>query len=337
MNTLTLIAVSALFLVVIVILGVLAGQLNNQQRANAELRDRLTQQLQEQGRQLIEQLSLQQKSGELIQNRVSERLETTSKTVGEVQQQLAQLRETNNRLIELGQGVRSLQQVLQAPKSRGTFGETLLERLLADILPLSAFSTQYRFPSGEIVDAVVQLRDKLVLPIDAKFPLSNFPQEGEELVSSQFNRDVKARIDEIARKYLQPGQGTLEIALMYVPAENVYYQSFLVGGGTELLQYAFSKHVIPVSPSSLYAYLQVILMGLRGMEVEERTREILQQLGELDTQVDQFREQYELVGKHLKNAGSAFESADKRLQKLEGVVERTRSLGDGEKASISIQ
>src|ERR1044072_2800824 len=164
-------------------------------------------------------------------------------------------------------------------------GEIWLAELIAQMIPKEKYKLQYRFKTGEVCDAVITLRDGLMLPIDAKFSLENFskllkaPEIEWEGYRKQFASDVKKRVDEIAKKYILPQEGTMEFAFMYVPAENVYYQAFIQEeDNLHLLQYAFNKKVIPVSPSSFYAYLQVIFFGLRGLEIERSAKEIHQQL-----------------------------------------------------------
>ncbi len=235
-----------------------------------------------------------------------------------------QLEVANKQLFELGKDISSLQKVLQAPKMRGNLGEIWLAELISQIFPATQYKLQYAFKSGEICDAVIFLRDKTLLPIDAKFSLENFTRmiEAEEDLKiphqKLFAADVKRRIDEIAKKYIQPQEGTLEIAFMYVPAENVYYHAFIQDREQlNLLDYAYSKKVIPVSPSSFYSYLQVILFGLRGLEIETGAKEIQKNLSGLETELGKFHEIYSKIGSHLRHAQLSFETADKRLDKVE--------------------
>ncbi len=249
-----------------------------------------------------------------------------SERVQEVQTRLAQLDEANKRILEVGRSIASLQEILRAPKIRGGFGEFLLGDLLGQIMPAEYFTLQYSFRSGERVDAVIRLSQGLV-PVDAKFPLENFQKAlsaSEEGIRKNFLKlfaaDVKKHIDALAKKYILPQEGTCDFALMYIPAENVYYEAFIkdeaLGEGKSLREYAFEKHVIPVSPNSFYAYLHTILLGLRGLKVEERAREIMKQLSGLNNQLAKFQEEFRKLGKHIEQAQGSFETAQKHLDKF---------------------
>src|SRR5437016_10716620 len=200
---------------------------------------------------------------------------------------IGDLREKVGQIHEVGKAAQELVNIMRAPKLRGGMGELFLGDLLAQILPQEHFKLQHRFRSGEAVDAVIQIGNKYV-PVDSKFPLENFrrimdSQSDSERVSArkQFLRDVKKHVDAISTKYILPDEGTYNFALMYVPAENVYYETIIKeessasGEERPLFSYALEKRVVPVSPNSFYAYLQTILLGLRGMQVEERAQEIL--------------------------------------------------------------
>lgn len=249
-----------------------------------------------------------------------------SERVQEVQTRLAQLDEANKRILEVGRSIASLQEILRAPKMRGGLGEFLLGDLLSQIMPAPYYTLQYSFKSGERVDAVIYLSQGLV-PVDAKFPLENFqkalvaPEEGiKKNFLKLFAADVKKHIEAISKKYILPEEGTCDFALMYIPAENVYYEAFIkdeaLGEGKSLREYAFEKHVIPVSPNSFYAYLQTILLGLRGLRVEESAREIIKQLSGLNSQLAKFQEEFRKLGKHIEQAKGSFELAQRQLDKF---------------------
>jgi DNA recombination protein RmuC len=246
--------------------------------------------------------------------------------VQEVQSRLAQLDEANKRILEVGRSIASLQEILRAPKIRGGLGEFLLGDLLAQIMPAEYFTLQHSFKSGERVDAVIRLSQGLV-PVDAKFPLENF-QKGllaeddgaKKSFLKLFAADVKKHVEAIASKYILPHEGTCDFALMYIPAENVYYEAFIkdeaLGEGKSLREYAFVKHVVPVSPNSFYAYLHTILLGLRGMKVEESARQILRDLGGLRGQLDKFQEEFRKLGKHLEQSKGSYDSSQRQLDKF---------------------
>ena len=260
------------------------------------------------------------------QRTLGERLDSTAHVVGAVQRSLGTLEESNRKLYEIGKDISSLQQILQAPKLRGGLGELLLEDLLAQILPADHFAVQHTFRSGQKVDAIIKLGSGVV-PVDAKFPLENFrrlldAQSDDERTRARraFVTDVKRHIDTVATKYILPDEGTFDFALMYIPAENVYYEIVVkddATGDADISAYALARRVIPVSPGCFYAYLQAIVLGLRGLRIEERSHEILQQLGRLRGDFDRFRDDFRLVGRHLNNAASSFAGADRRLEQLE--------------------
>ncbi|HEV8306235.1 MAG TPA: DNA recombination protein RmuC, partial [Methylomirabilota bacterium] len=252
------------------------------------------------------------------QTAIGHRLDQAATAVSQVHGQLGTLTEATRRMAEIGRDIAGLEQILRAPKIRGGLGEILLERALGEILPGGTYRLQHAFRGGDKVDAVIVLGDRLV-PVDSKFPLENFrrlveePQEDRRRqVRRGFVRDVRNRVDEIAKKYILPDEGTFDFALMYIPAENVYYEVVVKDedeGDDSVLAYALSRRVIPVSPNSFYAYLQVILLGLKGLRVEQNAREILATLGRLTGDLTRFREHFDTLGKHVTNAKNKYEEA----------------------------
>jgi DNA recombination protein RmuC len=260
------------------------------------------------------------------QQTLGERLDNAARVVGNVQKSLGGLEEANRKIYEVGKDIASLQEILRAPKLRGGLGEFFLGDLLAQILPAEYFAIQFMFKSGDKVDAVIKVGGSLV-PVDAKFPLENFRRmlEGatdEEKVRArkQFLADVKKHVDAIASKYILPDEGTYDFALMYIPAENVYYETIIkddsLPGDRHLSQYALSKKVIPVSPNSFYAYLQAIVLGLKGMKIEEHAKDILRNLIRLQGDFSRFKEEFNVLGKHVGHAQSSFQSAERRLDQF---------------------
>ena len=291
--------------------------------------DNNTRALQQQLGQMIAQVNERLKENAQVlndtQQNLGERLDNAARVVGGVQKSLGGLEETNRRIYEVGKDIASLQDILRAPKLRGGLGEFFLEDLLGQILPPQHFSTQYGFRSGEKVDAVIKLGSSLV-PVDSKFPLENFKRTLEAAnddersrTKRQFISDVKKHVDAIASKYILPDEGTYDFALMYIPAENVFYETIIKDdseGERNLSQYALSKRVIPVSPNSFYAYLQAIVLGLKGMKVEERAKEIIQYLSRLRGDFGKFRDDFGLLGKHLNHAQASYQSTEKRLEQF---------------------
>lgn len=270
-----------------------------------------------------------QNQGQVLQQThegVGKRLDNAARVVGELQSKLGKLEEANLRIYEVGKDIASLQEILKAPKLRGNLGELFLGDLLTQLLPLENFSLQHAFKNGEKVDAVVKLGGHLV-PIDSKFPLENFkkflesPSEADKKASRKlFLGDVKKHIDAIAQKYIRPDEGTFDFALMYIPAENIYYEMVIRNDAFDaefsVVTHAMSKRVIPVSPNNFYVYLNTILMGLKGLKVEQGAKEILVNLSRLQGDLGRFSEDFNKIGTHLNNARSAHESADKRLNRL---------------------
>jgi DNA recombination protein RmuC len=265
-----------------------------------------------------------------IDTKVDRRFEHTSETTRQIHEQLGRIGQTNEQMLERAKDLSRLQDALRPPKARGGFGEYLLANLLADTFPRDKYELQYGFKTGARVDAVIRLGQSLV-PIDAKFPLDNFQRlvEAEadaerELFAKQFGRDVKNHVDAIAQKYIRPDEGTYEFALMYLPAEAVYYELVCgrLGGDAGPLGYALERRVIPVSPSTLHAYLLVLVLGFKGMQIEEHAREVMAYVAQLGRDFGRFREDFEVVGKHLGNAQSRYGEAEKRLEKLELRLER---------------
>ena len=321
--------------------------LQNQVNANLQ---QTTQQVESMRRALSE--SMQSLSGQVSRvmiessKTVGERLDNTTKIIGDVRQQLGQLEKSSTRMVELGQDISRLEELLQPPKLRGGLGELFLADLLSQILPSDHYRLQYRFAGGETVDAVVMLRTGIV-PIDAKFPLESFrrilaaeTEDDRRAARKAFLKDIRGHIDSIASKYIRPDEKTFDFALMYVPAENVYYETIIkddaLGGEMALFSYALQKRVIPVSPNSFYAYLQTIILGLKGMRVEEHSREILQSLSRLRKEFETFGEAFRLVGQHLDNSVKKFADAQRRFGKVEAKVEQVDGMAKGLEAGQEV-
>ena len=256
-----------------------------------------------------------------LDTKVDHRLETASKTTTQVHERLVKLDEANAQMLERAKELSRLEHALRPPKARGGFGELMLENLLRDRLPATAYSLQYGFKGGERVDAVIRV--SRMVPVDAKFPLDNFARLAEaqdtaerELHEKAFARDVKGHIDAIASKYIRPDEGTYEFAFMYLPSEAVYYE-LACGKTGELLQYAHERQIVPVSPSTFTAYLQMIVLGLKGMQIEEHAQEVMAYCAQLQKDFGRFKEDFDLVGTHLGRAQTKFVDADKRLDKFE--------------------
>jgi DNA recombination protein RmuC len=274
---------------------------------------------------------------------VGQRLDHAAATVAQLERKLGAIEESGKRLHALGEGLQELRDVLKSPKLRGNMGEFFLEDLLRQILPGEHYDTQFAFRSGEAVDAVIRIGECLVC-VDSKFPLESFVRlqqlpesdpEGKRRERKAFATAIKRHADSIAKKYILPDEGTYDFALMYIPAENVYYETILRDdlGEESLHSYLLGRRVIPVSPTSLYAYLQVIVLGLRGLKVETHARKISQDLQRLSGDLARFHTEYAVLGKHLKNAGGSYDEGTRRLEKFEG---RLGAIAEPEAGSVAL-
>lgn len=256
------------------------------------------------------------------QRDVSKHLQTATEAVRLMSQQLGGLQRAGSEMHKISQ---SLTQVLGAPKTRGILGEIGLERLLHDALPRQSYETQYRFSTGDIVDAVVRTGDRLVC-IDSKFPLEAYRRivEGGEDARKDFNTAVRKHADAIASKYILQAERTLDLALMYVPSESVYYELLMTEDvkGVRLDGYCRGKYVVPVSPNTLYAYLSCIAMGLRGLQIEENARRIQASLDGIGKQLETFSGVFDKLGNHIRNAQQSYNDADARLDRVRASLQQ---------------
>jgi len=277
-------------------------------------------------------------SSRTIAQQLTKNLESVGKTFAEVSKELGQLGEASERILEVGKDIGGLKDLLQPPKARGGLGEVMLEQLLGNVLPREHYEMQYSLGS-ERVDAIVKLPEGLV-PVDSKFPLPAFERilaaedENERKKERrEFLRDVRNRIDEIAGKYIKPELGTVDFALMYIPAENVYYEAVSRDeGGESILEYGLAKKVIPVSPFTFYAYLVALAYGLKGMRVAEHAKVIRQQLAELSRTLGQAQEDFDTLGRHLRNAANKYDETGKHFADFAFKLEQYAAAGGGEEA-----
>ena len=265
----------------------------------------------------------------------------SAKLIREVTQGLTKLDETNKQVVSFADQLQSLQDILKNPKQRGVLGEYYLETLLKNVLPPGSYQMQYAFPDGTIVDAAVFVKDKII-PIDSKFSLENYnriieeknPAEKEKL-EKIFIADLKNRISETS-KYIQPGQGTMDFAFMFIPHEAIYYDLVInkIGALKEesetLIQRAASKyHVLIVSPTSFLAYLQTVLQGLNALHIEEKAVEIIKRVEELGRHLKSYEEYYAKLGNSLSTTVNHYNSGYKELGKVDKDVLRITGTGAG--------
>jgi DNA recombination protein RmuC len=262
------------------------------------------------------------------QTKMADELKNTRDQISQIQRQLGEVQLAGK---QMSQTAQTLEGILGGAKSRGSLGEVTLERLLEDSLPSAQYATQYRFSNGEAADVVIRLRDKKLMAIDSKFPLDAYRRistEGDE-ARRAFATAVKGHVDAITKKYIVPDEGTLDVALMFVPSESVYYELLMTedGKGQPLDAYCRDKKVIAVSPNTLYAHLCVIAMGLRGMQMEENAKRLLESLSGMEKQLEKFTDKFETLGTHLKNAQQSYSESDKLFERAQNTLETMLGAG----------
>jgi DNA recombination protein RmuC len=246
---------------------------------------------------------------------ISQQLASAGDTIASVQQGVGEIRESSSRVIELGRDIKRLEELLRPPKARGAVGEILLENVFAQLLPPSQFHRQFPL-AGSLVDFAVKIGDRYV-PVDAKFPLESFerminaPEEERPGLRRDFARAVKGKIDDIAAKYIRPDLGTYDFALMYLPSENIYYQTAVAD--SDLFEYGAGRRVFPVSPSTVYLYLVTVALGLQGMALEGKAAAVVVELRRLADELNKFQELFRVTGKHLRDAGNKYDEASRSL------------------------
>jgi DNA recombination protein RmuC len=274
-------------------------------------------------------------STKIIQRQFGE----SAKIIRDVTERLVKLDETNKQVVNFADQLQNLQDILKNPKQRGILGEYYLETVLKNVLPPGAFQMQYGFKDGTIVDAVIFIKDRLI-PIDSKFSLENYNRllevrdEAErKRLEEALRNDLKNRVDETA-KYIKPGEGTMDFAFMFIPAEAVYYDLLINKVGSvnarDLVEYAIvDKKVIIVSPTSFFAYLQTVLQGLRALQIEESAKEIRKRVEELGRHLSSYETYMKKLGTHLGTTVSMYNSAYKELGKIDKDVLRITGEASG--------
>lgn len=254
---------------------------------------------------------------------------TTQRTLSDVSRQLGALGEQSARIGELAKDIGSLQDLLRAPKPRGGFGELMLERLLRDCLPATAYEVQYTFRDGLRVDAIVRYGGRIV-PVDAKFPNESYTQIAAARDDTErrarrraFLQQVRKHVDAVAR-YISPQDSTIDYAFMYLPSEAIYYELTLGSESPDepdILAYFADRHVIPASPNTLLAYLQVVALGIRGLAMQERTLDLQRGIAQVRREFDALAELHDQLGRHLDNATKKFETTRNQLARASGAIE----------------
>lgn len=269
------------------------------------------------------------KNNELMLGSLQKQFKESTKLVTDVTERLTKLDETNKRVVDVADELKSLQNVLQNPKQRGGVGEYYLQTVLENVMGPSQFKMQYAFKNGDIVDAAVFI-DKKILPVDSKFSLENYnrlqeetSKEKREVLVKLFKTDLKNRIDETS-KYIRAKENTMDFAFMFIPSEAIYYDLLVNKIGTtntsarDLLEYAFrDKNVIIVSPTTFLAYLQTVLQGLRSLQIEEQAKDIRLRVGELGRHIGTYETFMQKLGNSLGTTVNHYNSAHKELKKID--------------------
>ncbi|MFN7160864.1 MAG: DNA recombination protein RmuC [Candidatus Gracilibacteria bacterium] len=275
-------------------------------------------------------------------NTIDTRIQASTNNMLELTRTMAEVKESNKKIHELGKDIASLSDILKSPKLRGNLGEYLLEEVLKNYLHPEQFSLQYGFKSGEKVDACIHLSGSHILSIDSKFPLENFQkylnadESDKDAYYRQFLRDVKKHIDAISTKYILPQEQTFDFALMYIPAESIYYDLMVSGQESELTTYAFSKKVIPVSPSTLFTYVQILLLGFKGLKIEENAEKILRNISQLQKYIENMSIEFDKLGKHLGNAQGSYQATTKALSRVTLVSDAMEKEIEEEKPELEL-
>ncbi len=253
---------------------------------------------------------------------INERLDNAAKVIGALQGRLGEMS-------QIGPDIRRLSEVLASPKARGNFGEEMLENMLSQVLNKSAYRSQYKFKNGEVVDMAVFVGEK-ILPVDSKFSMENFrlykeakEDDAAENLKKQFLRDIRKRIDEIHKKYILPQENTFDFALMYIPSEGVFHEAL---EDTATVEYARGKKVYMVSPNTLYHHLQIILIALRGQQVNEVAERLLHMVAGIQQESDKFGRNLGVLSNHIKNAGNTMGTVGNDFAKLQANIKNAATL-----------
>lgn len=324
---------------ILIVIAVLAGaglifillsrkisQLSEKQKPSDELLEWLkstNQRLEEQSKTFQQTLQANTKS-------LNERLDTAARVIAGVQKGVGEMS-------EIGRNMRELSEFLRSPKLRGNVGEQVLKEILGQMLPKQSFSLQYTFRSGATVDAAIKTGQGII-PVDAKFPMENFRKMAgassdaeKKSAEREFVRDVKTHIDAISRKYILDEEGTYPFALMYLPSESIYYE---VVNNADLFDYGSKKAVMPVSPSTFYAYLKAILMSLEGQKIEARAREILSAIRAIQKDYNKVEDNIGTLGKHVTNSYNMMAQVMGSFTQLGQKIASTQAIGRETKEEV---
>lgn len=265
--------------------------------------------------------TLQRSNSEL-----NRRLDSASQLMGQIQKEAG-------KFAELSLSMKNLQEYLRSPKLRGNIGEQVLKDLISQMFPKNSFFLQYAFKSGNRVDAAIKT-EAGILPIDSKLPAENFQKmmcsenEAEKASAEKdFVRDIKKHIIDISQKYILPEEGTMDFALMYVPSEPVYYELI---NNMELMEYARRERVYPVSPNTLYAHLQVLLLSFEGKEIEKKSKKLFSLLRGIQKDYSKLSENISVLNRHITNSYNQMANVNNEFLQIGQKLTFSQTLEEGE-------
>lgn len=341
---------TALLIIIFLLLGALAYLLvklnslsskggENQKLLEENLRtldDRIERRMNDVKEHVTQRVSENLRFSQSSTKEVNDRLSTASKVIGDLRERISAFEEGSKKITDLGKSIGDLTNVFKAQKMRGGWGEESLESLLVEFMPKDVLEFQYKYRTdGVIVDAIVKFNDSF-LPIDSKFPLENFirlneakSDEEKSVIKKALKKDIHTHVDSIASKYISKEDKSLDVAFMYIPAENIYYEAVIRDDeDLNIKRYCFDKHVIPVSPSTLYAYIQIVLLGMKGMQVSKKAKEILDSIKSMESEFGRVLESYAVIGNHLTHAQQKYAETDKYLSKFGNRLQGTIAITD---------
>jgi len=344
MTTTALIIIIFVLLALVVYLAVRANALSSKnteiQRVLEEnlrgLDDRIERRMNDVKEHVTQRVSENLRFSQSSTKEVNDRLSTASKVIGDLRERITAFEEGSKKITDLGKSIGDLTNVFKAQKMRGGWGEESLESLLIEFMPKDVLEFQYKYRSGDvIVDAIVKFNDSF-LPIDAKFPLENFVRineaksdEEKAVLKKALKKDIQKHVDDIASKYISKEDRSLDVAFMYIPAENIYYETVIRDDeDLNIKRYCFDKHVVPVSPSTLYAYIQIVLLGMKGMQVSKKAKEILDSIKTMESEFGRVLDSYAMIGGHLTHAQQKYAETDKYLSKFGNKLQGTIAITD---------
>jgi len=279
------------------------------------------------------------------QGNIIQHADSTAKLLSDVSTNLGKTFEATKQLMEIGKSISGLESLLKAPKTRGGMGEFFLEEILSQCFPKALYKIQTQLSNGKIVDALIQTKEGYI-PIDSKFPLENFNRivsatsdDERKTYHQLFMNDIKAHVKAIKEKYLTSRDGLLDFAFMYIPAESVYYElitnTTYASSEKSLFTYCVENRVYPVSPMTFYSYLQMIIYGLKGYQIEESAKKIRSDLKNLLSQLDGIRKDFVILTKHLENTFNTFHKTSQKLDKFSQTIQSIHSIDESDMSMIT--